>query len=126
MALSLAVGLLMLAGKSSAWWLTGSAAILSDAAESVVHMAGIGFAAFSLWLSSRPANDKFPFGYERVAFFSAGFEGALIMLAAVGIIWAAVRKWLAGLTLDNLGAGAVLVAGAAVVNAVLGLYLTGR
>lgn len=123
MALSLAVGFLMLAGKTSAWWLTGSAAILSDAAESVIHMAGVGFAAFSLWLSGRPANDKFPFGYERVAFFSAGFEGALIMLAAVAIIWAAARKWLAGLTLENLGAGTLLVAGAALVNLALGLYL---
>lgn len=123
MALSLGVGLLMLAGKTGAWWLTGSAAILSDAAESIIHMAGVGFAAFSLWLSARPANDKFPFGYERVAFFSAGFEGALIMLAAVGIIWAAAHKWLAGLTLGNLGVGTLLVAGAALVNLALGLYL---
>jgi len=123
MALSLAVGLLMLAGKGGAWWLTGSAAILSDAAESVVHMAGVGFAAFSLWLGSRPANAKYPFGYERVAFFSAGFEGALIMLAAAGVIWVAIRKWLAGLTLVNLGTGVFLVAGAALTNLALGLYL---
>jgi cation diffusion facilitator family transporter len=124
MRLSLAVGALMLAGKVSAYWLTGSAAILSDAAESVIHMAGVGFAAFSLWLSAKPANHKFPFGYERVVFFSAGFEGALIILAAGGIIAAAVRKWLAGLTLDHLGAGTLLVLVAAVVNAALGWHLT--
>jgi cation diffusion facilitator family transporter len=124
MRLSLAVGALMLAGKVGAYFLTGSAAILSDAAESVIHMAGVGFAAFSLWLSTKPANHRFPFGYERVIFFSAGFEGALIILAAIGIIGAAVRKWLAGLTLENLGAGTLLVLAAALVNAALGLYLT--
>jgi cation diffusion facilitator family transporter len=124
MRLSLAVGALMLAGKVSAYWLTGSAAILSDAAESVVHMAGVGFAAFSLWLSAKPANHRFPFGYERVIFFSAGFEGALIILAAAGIIAAAVSKWLAGLTLENLGAGTLLVLAAAAVNALLGWHLT--
>ncbi len=124
MRLSLAVGALMLAGKLSAYWLTGSAAILSDAAESVIHMAGVGFAAFSLWLSAKPANHKFPFGYERVVFFSAGFEGALIILAAGGIITAAASKWLAGLALENLGAGTLLVVAAAAVNAVLGWYLT--
>ncbi|MSV28394.1 MAG: hypothetical protein EXQ52_06565 [Bryobacterales bacterium] len=56
MRLSLAFGVLMLASKSSAYLLTGSTAILSDAAESVVHVAAVSFAAFSLRLSTRPAD----------------------------------------------------------------------
>lgn len=123
MRLSLAAGLLMLAGKFTAYLLTGSAAILSDAGESVVHVVAVGFAAFSLWLSGRPANQRFLYGYERITFFSAGFEGAMIVLAALFIMGAAIHKWLAGLPLQRLGLGTILVAMAAAANAALGWYL---
>ena len=59
MRLSLAVGVLMLAGKLTAYYLTGSSAIFSDAAESVVHVVVVAFAVFSLWLSARPAVPQF-------------------------------------------------------------------
>jgi len=123
MRLSLAVGLLMLVGKVGAYLITGSAAILSDAVESVIHVVAVGFAAFSLWFSIRPPNDRFPFGYERISFFSAGFEGALIVIAAVSIIVAAIRKWLAGIPLEHIGTGTLIILGASVVNAGLGCYL---
>ena len=128
MRLSLAFGFLMLAGKSAAYLLTGSAAILSDATESVIHVIAVSFAAIALWLSTKPANQRFLYGYERITFFSAGFEGAMIILAAIGIIYAAVEKWLAGLELQNLGLGAIFVLAASVINAALGWYLvrTGR
>ncbi|HSP91569.1 MAG TPA: cation diffusion facilitator family transporter, partial [Vicinamibacterales bacterium] len=128
MRLSLAVGVLMLLGKVSAYLLTGSAAILSDALESVIHVLAVGFAAFSLHLSAKPADRKFPYGYERIAFFSAGFEGALIVLAAVSIIWVAADKWVHGLEIERLGTGMLLVVAASVVNGALGWYLvrTGR
>jgi len=125
---SLAFGVVMMVGKLAAYLLTGSAAIFSDAAESVVHVVAVSFAAFSLWLSSRPANHKFPYGYERITFFSAGFEGAMIVLAAIAIIYAAIHKWLAGLRLEHLGMGTLFVLAAAAINAGLGWYLvrTGR
>ena len=123
MRLSLVFGVLMFLGKGGAYLVTGSAAIFSDAAESVVHVIAVAFAAFSLWLSVRPATRSFLYGYERVSFFSAGFEGAMIGVAAVTIIVAAIRKWLAGLPLQNLGAGTLVVLTAALVNALLGLYL---
>src|SRR5271157_6126676 len=109
MRVSLGFALVMLVGKVTAYVITGSAAILSDAAESVIHVVAVSFAAFSLWLSSRPANHKFLYGYERIAFFSAGFEGAMIVLAAIAIIYAAIHKWLAGLRLENLGMGTLFV-----------------
>ncbi len=128
MRFSLAFGVLMLAGKSGAYLLTGSAAILSDAAESVVHVVAVSFAAFSLRLSTRPADNRFLYGYERVSFFSAGFEGAMIALAAVFIIVSAIQKWMRGLVLENLGPGTLFVLAATVINALLGWYLvrTGR
>ena len=123
MRLSLAVGVVMLVGKATAYYVTGSAAILSDFAESVVHVVAVGFAAFSLRLSSKPAAPNFLYGYERIAFFSAGFEGAMIIVAAIYIIVESVRKWLAGLKLEHLGPGTLMVLGAALLNAWLGWYL---
>jgi len=123
MGISLGIGLLMLAGKLSAYLLTGSAAILSDAAESVIHVVAVLFATFSLWLSTRPADSRFRYGYERISFFSAGFEGALIVLAAIYIIIMAVQKWMAGIELANLGSGTLLILGAALLNGWLGWYL---
>lgn len=128
MRLSLAVGVLMLAGKSYAYAITGSAAILSDAAESVVHVFAVAFATWSLWVAVRPADDSHPYGHDKVAFFSAGVEGALIVVAAFYIIYAAIEKWMTGLALENLSTGTWYVAAASLINVALGGYLvwTGR
>lgn len=123
MHLSLGIGLVMFAIKGTAYVLTGSAAILSDAAESVVHVAAVAFAAYSLRLSYRPADEDHPYGHAKIAFFSAGFEGAMIVLAAIYIIYESLHKWLAGLQLAHLGAGTALTAAAAVINGWLGGYL---
>ena len=123
MLLSLFVGVLMLAGKMTAYLYTGSSAIFSDAAESVVHVVAVAFAVFSLWLSARPAVAHFHYGYERITFFSAGFEGAMIVLAAGSILYTTTMKWRHGLALENLGRGVILIVAAGVLNAVLGAYL---
>jgi cation diffusion facilitator family transporter len=78
---------------------------------------------FSLWLSTRPAIPKFQYGYERITFFSAGFEGAMIVLAAGSILVTTIQKWRHGLQLENLGRGMLLIAAAGILNAALGLYL---
>ena len=83
MGVSLVVAVLMLLGKMAAYWLTGSYAILSDAAESVVHLLATGFAAFSLWYSTQLPDRLHPYGHGKIAYFSAGFEGALIGAAAL-------------------------------------------
>src|SRR5512135_1746156 len=123
MALSLAIGLLMFFMKVGAYLLTGSAAILSDAAESVVHVAAVIFAAYSLKLSYKPADESHLYGHAKISFFSAGFEGAMIILAALYIIYESVHKWLVGLHLENLGFGVMLTAAATVINGALGAYL---
>jgi cation diffusion facilitator family transporter len=123
MNLSLVIGLLMFFMKMGAYLLTGSAAILSDAAESVVHVAAVIFAAYSLRLSYRPADQDHLYGHAKISFFSAGFEGAMIMLAAIYIIYESIHKWLGGLELNNLGFGTALTAAAAAINGGLGGYL---
>lgn len=123
MQLSLWIGLLMFFIKIGAYFLTGSAAILSDAAESVVHVAAVVFAAYSLKLSYKEPDDEHLYGHTKISFFSAGFEGAMIVIAAIYIIYEAISKWLSGLYLENLGVGTILTAFAAVLNATLGFYL---
>lgn len=123
MRLSLAIGIVMLLGKSVAYYMTGSAAILSDFAESVVHVIAVAFAVFSLNLSIKPAAPKFLYGFERITFFSAGFEGAMIIVAAIWILVETVEKWLAGLPLEHLGSGTLLLLGAGLLNTWLGWYL---
>jgi len=120
---SLTIGMLMLVGKTAAYFMTGSAAVLSDFAESVVHVVAVAFAAFSLRLSTKPAAPNFLYGYERITFFSAGFEGAMIVLAAVWILVATIEKWMAGLKLEHLGPGTLLLLAAGVLNAALSWYL---
>jgi cation diffusion facilitator family transporter len=123
MRLSLFFGLAMLIGKTAAYSMTHSAAIFSDAAESVIHVVAVGFAAFSLRLSTKPASSQFLYGYERITFFSAGFEGAMIVVAAIAILFESIRKWITGLQLEHVGAGALLVLMAGILNTGLGYYL---
>jgi cation diffusion facilitator family transporter len=123
MNLSLGVGLLMLFIKFGAYLLTGSAAIFADAVETIVHVIAVAFASFSLRLSQKPADASHPYGHAKIGFFSAGAEGALIILAALFIIHDAISKWLAGLVLENIGLGTALTALTVVINGGLGLYL---
>jgi cation diffusion facilitator family transporter len=123
MHLSLTIGLAMLIGKTTVYLMTHSAAIFSDAAESVVHVIAVGFASFSLRLSTKSASPHFLYGYERITFFSAGFEGAMIVVAAIAILYESTRMWITGLRLEHLGAGAFLILMAGVLNAGLGYYL---
>jgi cation diffusion facilitator family transporter len=123
MRVSLAVGFLMLGTKVLAYGMTGSAAILSDAAESVVHVVAVSFATYSLWLSQKPPDPSHLYGHDKIAFFSAGFEGAMIVLAAVYIVYESMLRLIAAPKLENLGAGALLVLAAGLVNGALGGYL---
>ncbi|MDB5353352.1 MAG: putative Co/Zn/Cd cation transporter [Planctomycetota bacterium] len=121
--LSLVVGLAMLGGKWAAYLMTGSHAILSDALESIVHIAATGFALLSVILSERPPDPKYPYGYGKITYFSAGFEGGLIALAALAIFYEAVQGLILHEPLKRLGVGFVIILTASVVNLILGLWL---
>jgi cation diffusion facilitator family transporter len=123
MRMSFGVGVLMLLGKVGAYLMTGSAAILSDAAESVVHVAAVSFASYSLWLSFRPMDRDHLYGHDKIQYFSAGFEGGMIVLAALFIIYAATDNWIVGLKPRNLGGGMIVIVVATLINGLLGWYL---
>ncbi|GMQ83123.1 MAG: cation diffusion facilitator family transporter [Rhodothermia bacterium] len=123
MAASLFVSFLMLSGKTTAYFITGSEAIFSDAMESVIHLLATGFATFSLWFSIRPADRSHPYGHGKIAYFSSGFEGGLIMIAAVWIIYSAVMDLIAGPELNQISLGLLITFGLSMVNLILGATL---
>src|SRR5438445_7558029 len=81
--ISVGVGVAMLAVKLVAYERTGSAAILSDALEGIVNIVASCFAAYALSTAHRPADRDHPYGHGKIEFLSAGFEGGMIVLAAV-------------------------------------------
>lgn len=123
MTLSFVVGLLMLALKGCAYWISDSAAVLSDASESVIHVFAVGFAAYSMRLSLRPADANHLYGHEKISFFSAGFEGALIILAAGFIVYEALEKIYQGIPIQHIDTALPFVIAATIINLLLGLFL---
>lgn len=121
--LSLIVGLAMFISKSIAYLITNSTAIYSDAAESVVHIAATGFALYSIYLSSKPADETHLFGYGKIEFFSAGLEGLLIIIAAFAIIYNSIKNILTGILPEQLDIGTSIIAAAGIINLLLGFYL---
>ncbi len=124
--ISVLVGFCMLGMKTTAYFLTHSAAILSDAMESVVHVFATSIALYSIIVSSRPADESHPYGHGKVEFFSAGLEGGLIVVAAFAIIYAAVRDMIFGRELVDLDIGMLIILAASVVNLLLGWFLIKR
>ena len=120
---SLAAAAVLLGAKVTAAVVTGSSAIYSDAAESVVHFLAVCFAVWALRLAHKPADETHHFGHDKVAFLSAGFEGAMISAAALLIFYEAVRQIIFGVEIQNLGFGVAVTGAAAGINLVLGLSL---
>ena len=120
---SLAAAVVLLGAKVTAAAITGSSAIYSDAAESVVHFLAVCFAVWALRLAHKPADETHHFGHDKVAFLSAGFEGAMISAAALLIFYEAVRQMIFGVSIENLGIGAAITGAAAAINLILGLSL---
>ena len=121
--ISLSIGIGMFVFKITAYLITGSAAIFSDAAESVVHVMATSMALFSIILSSKPADDSHPYGHGNIEYFSAGIEGLLIIIAAVFIIYESTLSIIKGPELQKLGVGAIIITIASTVNLLLGNYL---
>jgi cation diffusion facilitator family transporter len=121
--LALGTGILVFAVKLAAWRLTGSAAVLSDALESVVNVVAGALLLYSLYVSTRPADADHPYGHGKVEFFSAGVEGALIGVAAVLIAVEAIRQLVVGPAVRQIDVGLALVTVATAANAAVGWHL---
>jgi cation diffusion facilitator family transporter len=109
--------------KFYAYWITGSSAVLSDALESIINVVASAFALGSILLSAKPPDESHPYGHGKIEFFSAGFEGALIMLAAIGIFQEGLHQIVNPRELPRLQSGLLILLGVGVVNLILGLTL---
>ncbi len=117
--LSVAVAVATITLKTGAWWLTDSVGLLSDALESLVNLAGAIFALAMVTVAAQPPDDEHPYGHHKAEYFSSGFEGVLILVAALAIIWAAVNRLMVPQPLGLLGWGIALSVVSSAMNGAL-------
>jgi cation diffusion facilitator family transporter len=117
--LSVAVALGTMALKTGAWWLTGSVGLLSDALEALVNLAGALFALMMVAVAAQPADAEHPYGHHKAEYFASGFEGLLILVAALAIIGAAIQRLVVPQPIQSLGLGLALSVVASVLNGLL-------
>ena len=101
--LSIGAAILTIGLKTTAYWLTDSVGLLSDALESLVNLVAAIMALAMLTIAARPADEMHAFGYGKAEYFSSGLEGSLILLAAASIAWTAVPRLFAPQTLEHIG-----------------------
>jgi cation diffusion facilitator family transporter len=106
--LSVAVALATIALKAGAWWVTGSVSLLSDALESLVNLAGAVFALLMVTLAAQPPDEDHPYGHHKAEYFSSGFEGVMIVVAALAICAAAAQRLFDPQPLEDVGLGLAL------------------
>ncbi len=121
--LSIAAAILTVGLKGTAYWITGSVGLLSDALESLINLAAALTAFWSLWYASRPIDASHTYGHEKIEFFSSGFEGGLILVAAGGIAWAAIDRLIHPRPVEDLGLGLTISVVAAAINGAVALVL---
>ncbi|MDR2636995.1 MAG: cation diffusion facilitator family transporter [Zoogloeaceae bacterium] len=114
--LSIAAAVVTIALKTWAWRLTGSVGLLSDALESLVNLAGAAMTLWMLTIAAQPEDEKHAFGHGKAEYFASGFEGFLILFAALSIAVAAVGRLFSPVPLASLGMGVSAAAAAALVN----------
>ncbi|MBI1367947.1 MAG: cation diffusion facilitator family transporter [Planctomycetes bacterium] len=118
---SLVGAAIITAAKFGVFGMTHSAAVLSDAMESVVNIVAAAMAAFSTWYASQPADREHPYGHGNIEFISVGVEGTMIVVAGLIIVFESTRRLWFGLAPEALDAG---MGALAIVNiAMFGLAL---
>lgn len=113
---SIAAAVITMLLKFGAYLLTGSVSLLSDAAESSVNLVAALVAFGALTLAARPADEEFQYGYDKAEYFSSGVEGALILVAAITIIYTAVDRFLHPTQLEGIGPGLAVALAASAIN----------
>ncbi len=120
---SITAAVLSISLKLGGYFITGSVAILSDGLESLVNLAAAVVALAALWVAALPADEEHAYGHSKAEYLSSGFEGALILLAAVSIVWEATDRLRRPRPLHDPWLGLAAAAVATVVNLVVALVL---
>lgn len=121
--ISIAAAVVTIVLKCTAWWLTGSVGLLSDAMESFVNLAAAIIALVLIHIASRPEDEKHAFGHSKAEYFSSAIEGGLIILAAGSIAWSAIPKIINPVPLENVGIGLAVSMIASLINLVVAIVL---
>jgi len=121
--LSVAVAVLTIGLKTTAYWLTGSVGLLSDALESLVNLLAAIMALAMLTLAAQPADEEHAYGHSKAEYFSSGVEGALILLAAASIGWTAWDRLLHPQPIEQVGLGLAVSVAASILNFVVARIL---
>lgn len=116
------VAVLLFAIKITAWWLTSSVSILTDALESTVNVVAGFISLYSLYVSAKPRDTDHPYGHGKAEFLSAAFEGSMITIAGGIIIYESIKSLRDPKALKGLDMGILLVAITAIINYVTGWY----
>jgi cation diffusion facilitator family transporter len=113
---SIIASILTISIKSAAYFMTGSVGFMSDAMESFINLAA-GIVAFTmLTIAARPPDKQHPFGHDKAEYFSSLIEGVLIVLAAIGIVYAAINRLYHPQPLEELNIGMALSVLATLIN----------
>lgn len=114
--LSIFAALVTIGLKSGAYWLTGSVGLLSDALESVVNLVAAVAALIALLIAAKAPDDEHAYGHSKAEYFSSGFEGMLVLVAAFGIAYTAIPRLVNPVPLEQIGIGLAVSVLASVVN----------
>src|SRR5690606_33586928 len=114
--LSIAAAIATIALKAGAFVVTGSVGLMSDALESVVNLVAALIALYALTVAARPADEDHAYGHTKAEYLASGFEGALILVAAVSIAVTAVARLIDPRPIDSLGVGAGISLLATLIN----------
>jgi len=121
--LSIGAAVFTIGLKATAYLLTGSVGLLSDAMESVVNLVGAGMALLMLTIAARPADEDHVYGHSKAEYFSSSTEGLLILGAAAGIIIAAIQRLIHPKEIQQLGLGLLVSVAASIINLVVARIL---
>ncbi len=116
---SVVVALVTIGLKTGAWWLTDSVGLLSDAMESLVNLASAIFGLMMVTIATRPADEDHPYGHHKAEYFSSGFEGILIIVAGLGILWTAGHRLRDPQPIEQVGLGLALSVVSSALNGLL-------
>lgn len=121
--LSIVAAVITIGLKATAYVLTGSIGLLSDALESLVNLAGAVLALAMLTVAARPADEDHAYGHGKAEYFSSGVEGTLILIAAISIASAAIQRLITPRPLDQVGLGLGISVAASLINFVVAVIL---
>jgi cation diffusion facilitator family transporter len=123
---ALVVSVVLMLAKFSAYFITASNFVLTDAAESIVNVVASSFAFFSIYIASRPRDENHPYGHGKIEFFSVFLEGALISIAGIGILFKSVYGLFYPQVIHDLLTGAVIIGVTGAINGALGYYMINK